>query len=482
MDLLPPPARPSQFNRAGLSSARPTASPALAGVTWTYTDVGSATYTGRVDRCDGTAWVMIVPPTGTSATAVAAYSPRRRMRTPPISKMVTTFASGHGWTTGGADNVLKNLNDTSDFVLGSQSAQVTSLTDGSTTVTFSKTGITAFDMTAKQFVVWVKVDDMSRLGGLTMRAGSDITANYYTLRVSGGAVTNSILNGGEWVPVTFSWADASTTGAPNRAAITALSLRSAQNGAGTAHVVRYNGVAVVADPSAVFPNGVVSVTFDDNYIEVKTNAKPRLDLYGYPATCYVIQDTVGLDANHLSLADLQSFHDQAGWEVAGHSWTAASHNQTNGLTDLSSSQLAAEMALMKAWLLSNGFTRGADLFAHPKGQFNTTTEQVIGGFFSSQRMTTHFLAQTLPFFKPRLGSMSVVATDSTASITAEIDKAYTNKTWLILTFHKIVASGASGTNEYDLANFNTVIDYLNTKGIAVRTVGQVLDTLPQLSA
>lgn len=70
MDILSPPARPSQFNRAGLSSARPAASAALAGVTWTYTDVGSATYTGRVDRCDGTAWVMIVPPTGTSAPQV----------------------------------------------------------------------------------------------------------------------------------------------------------------------------------------------------------------------------------------------------------------------------------------------------------------------------------------------------------------------------------------------------------------------------
>lgn len=67
MGILDAPVLPSYLNRGGLASNRPAASLALAGVTYTYTDAGSATYTGRVDRCDGTAWIMIVPPTGTYA-------------------------------------------------------------------------------------------------------------------------------------------------------------------------------------------------------------------------------------------------------------------------------------------------------------------------------------------------------------------------------------------------------------------------------
>src|SRR4051794_17909490 len=67
MGLLDPPSVPSRFNRSGPASALPAASAGLAGVTYRYTDVGSAIYSGRVDQCDGTQWVTIVPPSGTSA-------------------------------------------------------------------------------------------------------------------------------------------------------------------------------------------------------------------------------------------------------------------------------------------------------------------------------------------------------------------------------------------------------------------------------
>lgn len=72
MGLLDPPSVPSRFNRSGLASALPAASAGLTGVTYRYTDVGSAIYSGRVDQCDGTQWVTIVPPSGTYAPAAAS--------------------------------------------------------------------------------------------------------------------------------------------------------------------------------------------------------------------------------------------------------------------------------------------------------------------------------------------------------------------------------------------------------------------------
>jgi hypothetical protein len=58
----------------------------------------------------------------------------------------------------------------------------------------------------------------------------------------------------------------------------------------------------------------------------------------------------------------------------------------------------------------------------------------------------------------------------------DIDNAFANKEWLILMFHRI-STPADVTTKYTPTNFNTVIDYLNTKGIPVRTIGDVLSAL-----
>ena len=62
-----------------------------------------------------------------------------------------------------------------------------------------------------------------------------------------------------------------------------------------------------------------------------------------------------------------------------------------------------------------------------------------------------------------------------ATITAAIDKAWTNGEWLILCFHGIHTG--SDSYWYDSTDYRTIVDYINAKTIPVRTVGNVLNTL-----
>ncbi len=59
------------------------------------------------------------------------------------------------------------------------------------------------------------------------------------------------------------------------------------------------------------------------------------------------------------------------------------------------------------------------------------------------------------------------------TLQAEIDKAIANKTWLILLFHKIPVT-ETGTNDFSVAKFGTVVDYLASSGVRVKPVGEVI--------
>lgn len=68
---------------------------------------------------------------------------------------------------------------------------------------------------------------------------------------------------------------------------------------------------------------------------------------------------------------------------------------------------------------------------------------------------------------------AVSAADATATLTGLIDDAVTYKEWCILLFHRIKASGATGT-EYNQADLQTVLDYLKTNSIEVLPFGDAL--------
>jgi hypothetical protein len=173
----------------------------------------------------------------------------------------------------------------------------------------------------------------------------------------------------------------------------------------------------------------------------------------------------------MTLAQLRAMHDLHGWEVAGHAYSAAGHNTT--FTALSATDLDNELRALKTWLVANGFGQ-YDYLAYPLGNTNPAVEQTVRKYFSASRTIVPAPAQVLPMVVPnRLRSKSLANTTTTAQIQTLVDNAYNNKNWLILTFHNVLPTATLST-DYSVANFTTITDYLNTRGIPIRTVGEVM--------
>lgn len=396
------------------------------------------------------------------------------------SSVITTMQSGHGWTSSGSGATF-NLNDTADFIIGSQAAKMT------TAGTAAQTNIRKFagsvpDTTGKVFRLRLKVDDVTHLAELDFYLGSSSLGNNYkwSFFIAGG---NAWITSGDWVTVTLSFADATTSGSPARSGMTDLQLQAWDDGAGTA-TVHLQSVELIADGSATFANGVASICFDDSWSSARDNAWAKLDSYGYPASLFTITDLVGT-ANHITETDLKTRVDRFGWESCAHADLDANHSST--YTGMTAATLEADLRAQRAWMLSKGI-RGGDGTAYPLGQFGKTSDSqstmdVTRRYFSWARTTANRTRETWPPADPfRLRAISSISTFSggttptslTTSSTGTIDKAKTNSAWLILVFHKIVTGTPGSTTECAQSDFNAIIDKINTAGMAVMPIGDAL--------
>lgn len=398
------------------------------------------------------------------AGALAVLAPRRRPAKPRILKMIQSFdQSGHGWFHGGT--AISSNPAASDAEVATHATVVTGTTS---TATYSKYNMGTFDATDRNVVALLKVDNMAAINGINLRVSSDsnVTTNFTDLRVSGGNVVNSILNGGEWVAVTFSWADSVTTGTVDRSQLKSFQLRIGSfGGLSTAVRIGWLGIAEARGPYCL-------ISFDDGSASA-LNALPAMNKHGFIGNMYTIVDVLGA-AGFLTLDQLRMLQDHRGWDVCGHAYRLANHNLPNGLRDLSLEELDRELALMKDWLLRNRF-KGADHFAWPKGQFTGDMQKVMERYFVSGGMVTNFVAQALPTYTPgRMARLSITSTTTAASINAEVTKAQASKTSIELLFHQIVPSGAVGSIQYNAADFATVMDHIASTGIEVATISRAV--------
>ena len=392
----------------------------------------------------------------------ASLAPRLRAL-PRLSKMVASFTANLSWFRGGTA-VSSNPADT-DAEVGAHASVVIGMTGISTWSIYNQAAVTA---TGSHLVALIKIDNMAAINGINLRVSSDanVTTNYVDLRVSGGNVANSILNGGEWVPVTFSWSDSITTGTVDRSALRSWQFRiGALGGVSTTFRIAWLGVIPARGPYCL-------VSFDDNRIEANLALAPMAK-HGFPGTMYCIADAIGTTiegASFQTWTDLCRLRDHHGWDLACHAYRLANHNLALGFKSLSLGALDAELQMLKQWALASGLN-AADHFAWPKGEFDADMLAVARRYFATAGMATSFVAQAWPTFTPmRLARLSVSSTTAVATVTAAINKALATGTGLELLFHQIVPSGATGSTQYNLADFAAVMDYIKASGIPVRTI------------
>jgi peptidoglycan/xylan/chitin deacetylase (PgdA/CDA1 family) len=376
------------------------------------------------------------------------------------STFLTRFASGHGWisTAGGGGGSI-DLNSTEQAAFGFQSVKVVSGTGSSYT---EKTGMTV-DLSASSLLVWVYVADTSV--AFTVYAGDDSFTNYYLW--SGGFSETG------WQVAEFFKDDATPTGSPSAAAITHIRLR-----VEATSKTAYFGAVATRPYNLDYPNGLVTFTFDDGGVSNFTEGRAKLDQHGFPATAFIIADQIGADANYMTLANLKHLRDISGWEVGAHAYNLAIGHAGTGYIGLTAAQLDAEAYQLKEWLVSNGFK--SDNWASPFGSSNDTVWAVMRRYFRTHRtvMTTigSYPRRSAPPVLPhRLPSLCWdTASTSVANFQTEIDNAAATNTWLVLCFHTIVASGATG-GAINRADFATIVDYVNTSGCAVKTMQEVYE-------
>lgn len=380
---------------------------------------------------------------------------------PPYT-FLTQFQAGHGYTNNAGGSA--NLNDTADYALGTQSVRATSGGAG-TAKTIKKTGFTAVDFTGQIPVVWVKVDDHTKLAALQLYLGDTNLANYYRWEMK-TTQANKYLTAGDWCVMSLPWDHATTTGSPNRAAITDAQFRLVDDASG-AVTVHYNGIAKMPLP-ADWPNGVCSITFDDSYASQYDTAFAKMDDFSFPGTLYTICEYIDA-GGRLSMANLREMRG-LGWQVAGHSYTAATHAAR--FTGITAAELHSELVSMRQWLRGNGFD--PNHLAYPGGEFDKAIEDICNQYVQTSRTIHQLMRESVPpTGRQKLRVLYVTNTTTLASVQTEIDDAYTNQDWIILTFHNLVAAPGA-TTEWAIADFESLMDYIDTKGIPVRTVGDVM--------
>jgi peptidoglycan/xylan/chitin deacetylase (PgdA/CDA1 family) len=216
--------------------------------------------------------------------------------------------------------------------------------------------------------------------------------------------------------------------------------------------------------AAGFPQGMVSLTFDDGWKTQYTVARPELNRRGLKGTFYPVSDAIR-DSNWTCCINATDLRQMAadGHEIGSHT---TSHPD---LTTVSADDRAVALKDAKS-VLEQALGRRVTSFASPYGAYNTDTLASIRPVYSSHRILgTRLNDANTPI--DQLASFDINVRQSTAASTkAIIDQAIATNSWAILTFHEIVPSGAQSGIELDRAVFNEILDYLVARRVSVVTV------------
>jgi Polysaccharide deacetylase len=339
-----------------------------------------------------------------------------------------------------------------------------------------KKSVGPYDFTGKDLRVVFKVEGLAHVETFSIFLSSDnlsTTNVHYTISTP----VQPLIADGEWAALTISWGDLVNNfpaGSIKRSAVNYIDLRfeDDEKAPVTFHI---NEIAAVPEQTT----GIVSIVFDDGWESTYTKARPYMDKYGMRASSCIIRDIVGT-ANYMSLAQLEKLQQLSRWDICAHANTVANHN--TGFANLENSVVEEELEGIKTWLSENGFKR-RDLFVWPQGSFTASQMPLALEYFNAIRGTTGGKggsAGAHEVFPPaengRLRSWLVGNTATAAEVETALTQCATYKSWLILTYHRIVASGASTGTECNEATFKEMIDKVNASGLAVKTVAEVLES------
>jgi peptidoglycan/xylan/chitin deacetylase (PgdA/CDA1 family) len=215
-------------------------------------------------------------------------------------------------------------------------------------------------------------------------------------------------------------------------------------------------------PASVFPEGMVSLTFDDAWLTQYTNGLPILQAAGLKATFYLCSTPLADSWVRFMTAAQAVDIANRGHEIGGHTETHPD------LITLTPGEVSTQLRASKSYL-ENLTRQQVVSFAYPFGSFNLPIQSAVSAAGYSSGRTVEFDVQNTPLTeKTALRSMTFLQTQSIAEIKAQIDQARANRTWFILAIHEIAPEGDIYTNS--AARLQEVVDHIRATGIKVVTV------------
>lgn len=220
-----------------------------------------------------------------------------------------------------------------------------------------------------------------------------------------------------------------------------------------------------------FNRPIVSVTFDDSLKSLYDVAFPMFKSRNLPATAYVLSGNIGLP-NYISVEQFKEMH-RNGFELGSHTVT---HPH---LPFLSSS--AAYQELVKSKKDINDLIGVVPQnFASPYGEYNDEIKKQIRTLYRSHRSTDPGYNSKDNFDIYNIKTQNATNKTSPATVLGWVDTAIKDKTWLVLVYHDIAASGTSTfTNTPE--HLQKVLDGLVERKVHVVTVDDALsEVVPQM--
>lgn len=217
-----------------------------------------------------------------------------------------------------------------------------------------------------------------------------------------------------------------------------------------------------------FSEGLVSLTFDDDWANIYDNGLPLLNKYGLPSTQYVISGTIGTP-QYMMQAQVQAFLDR-GDEIGGHTITHPD------LTTLTSAQLTNELQGGQSALRSLFGSSVATDFASPYGAYNDNVIANIKLYYRSHRSTDEGFNSKDNFDIYNIKVQDIDINTTPAEVEAWVDQAKAQHTWLVLVYHQVENTFVTGDDYAVLtSNLDTELSYIKNSGITVKTMSGALD-------
>ncbi|HEX5750387.1 MAG TPA: polysaccharide deacetylase family protein [Archangium sp.] len=223
--------------------------------------------------------------------------------------------------------------------------------------------------------------------------------------------------------------------------------------------------AGTARASTPFQRGMVSITLDDGWPSQFTGARPALNARGIPATYFLVTEGIRNGwLGYMTVPQIQTLIAE-GNEIGAHTM------MHRDLTTLSATEVETELRDSQAWLKTQFGLAAVPSFASPYGAYNAGVLATVQKYYGSHRTVNggqNFKDSNIL----QLRAYDVHSAVTVDTVRGWIDSAAADGSWLILTFHQFVSGTPTQSMEINQANFEAILDYLQTKNLQPVTVAQ----------